>query len=65
MNRNALRTSSVQKLRSSAHFGNKWLSTGESVKHQYKTLRADAAVLARARNDCFMNATLCFRGYAY
>ena len=43
------------------HFGNKWVSTGDSVKVQYKTLRADASTLARARNECFMNATQAYR----
>lgn len=44
-----------------AHFGNKWVNTGDSVTVQYKKLRADASTLASARNACFVNATQCYR----
>ena len=49
----------IRKLRS--HFGNKWVDTGNSVKVQYKTLRADALEVTKARNECFMKATRAYR----
>ncbi|EFJ50812.1 hypothetical protein VOLCADRAFT_103868 [Volvox carteri f. nagariensis] len=37
-----------------------WVSTGEAVSAQYAEERREAAMLARARNQCFQQATLAY-----